>query len=241
MNNKVTCLIIDDEPIGREIIEAYVGKIPFMELAGAYSKPMEALEFLKKSSVDILFTDIEMPNLNGIALINSLPRPPLTILITAFKEYAFDGFDSGVVDYLIKPVSFERFLKAVNKARELLAIRKSNAPNEIFKDADDRIFIKSDSKLVKISFEDIVYIEALKDYLRIHISEKERYVTYSTMKAMEQKLPAGFFRIHRSYIINTKYIKSFYGNTVKLSFGGTLPISAHLRPALFLKLGINES
>ncbi|MBB4807366.1 DNA-binding LytR/AlgR family response regulator [Chryseobacterium defluvii] len=238
MEKKIKCLVLDDEPLGREIIESFVNNTPFLELVGSYGKPFEALNFIQENPVDILLTDIEMPQLNGLQLINSLDKKPVIILITAYRDYALDGFDSGVVDYLVKPVSYDRFLKALVRAKEVLNTKKNK--QEDHADEIDRIFIKADNQLVKLFFKDIIYIEALKDYLRIHVSESERYVTHSTMKAMEEKLPPYFFRIQRSYIINTKYIKSFYGNTVKLKIGENLPISLSQKTELYKKLGIEN-
>ena len=236
MSEKLKCLVLDDEPLGREIIEEYVNKTPFLELSASFGKPLEALNYLQENKIDILLTDIEMPQLNGLQFIDSLKSKPLIIFITAYRDYAIEGFESGVVDYLVKPVGYSRFIKAITRAQESLKAKEFVQTDNEFE--LDRIFIKSDNKLVKIFFEDIVYIEALKDYLRIHISEKERYITHSTMKAMEEKLPDYFFRIQRSYIINTKYIKSFYGNTVKLSIGESLGISTNHKAELFKRLGI---
>mgnify|MGYP003599910730 FL=1 len=236
MSDKLKCLVLDDEPLGREIIEEYVNKTPFLELSASFGKPLEALSYLQENKIDILLTDIEMPQLNGLQFIESLKSKPLIIFITAYRDYAIEGFESGVVDYLVKPVAYNRFIKAIIRAQENLKAKEFVQSDNEFE--LDRIFIKSDNKLVKIFFEDIVYIEALKDYLRIHISEKERYITHSTMKAMEEKLPDYFFRIQRSYIINTKYIKSFYGNTVKLSIGESLGVSTNHKADLFKRLGI---
>lgn len=239
MENKLKCLVVDDEPLGREIIENYVKNTPFLELAGSFGKPLEALSFLQKNKVDVLLTDIEMPQINGLQLINSIENKPLVILISAYREYAIDGFDSGVVDYLVKPVSYDRFLKSLIRVQSIL--NKKTASPEIKSDEIDRIFIKANNKLVKILLEDIVYIESLKDYLRIHISDTERHVTHSTMKKIEEKLPDYFFRIQRSYIINTKKIKSIYGNTVLLSVGESLPISVSSKAELYKKIGIENN
>ena len=236
MSDKLKCLVLDDEPLGREIIEEYVNKTPFLELSASFGKPLEALSYLQENKIDILLTDIEMPQLNGLQFIDSLKSKPLIIFITAYRDYAIEGFESGVVDYLVKPVAYNRFIKAIIRAQENLKAKEFVQSDNEFE--LDRMFIKSDNRLVKIFFEDIVYIEALKDYLRIHISEKERYITHSTMKAMEEKLPEYFFRIQRSYIINTNCIKSFYGNTVKLSIGESLGISTNHKAELFRRLGI---
>lgn len=238
MKHKIRCLILEDEYLGREIIENFVKKTPFLTLVGSFENPLEALEFLQNNAVDLLFSDIEMPEITGLQFINSLDQKPLIILITAFEKYAIEGFEEGVVDYLVKPVAYDRFLKAAVRANELLDSKKEN--QEQHKDERDRIFIKADHKLVKIVLKDIVYIEALKDYLRIHLSASERYVTYSTMKAMEAELPDYFYRIQRSYIINTKHLKSIDGNTVQLTLGDKLPVSKSKKVALYKKLNIAD-
>ncbi|KQM32209.1 LytR/AlgR family response regulator transcription factor [Chryseobacterium sp. Leaf201] len=238
--NKIKCLVVDDEPIAREIIESFIEKTPFLELIGSFGKSLDALNFIQNNKVDIILTDIEMPQLTGLQLINSLSQKPATIFITAYREYALEGFDTGVVDYLVKPVSYDRFLKAINRAKQSLNNQQENKI-VLSQEKVDRIFIKADNKLVKILFEDIIYIEALKDYLRIHLSETERYITHSTMKAIEEKLPDNFFRIQRSFIINTKFAKSFYGNTVRMTIGENLPISLSAKAELFKKLGIENN
>lgn len=239
MNNKIRCVVLDDEPLGKEIIESFVESTPFLSLIGSFDDPLEARDFIENTEIDVLFTDIQMPRINGLQLINSLSVKPLIIFITAFENYAIDGFESGVVDYLLKPVSYDRFLKAAIRVKDIINSKKNTYPEK--EEELDRIFIKADNKLVKIMLDDIVYIEALKDYLRIHISDTERYVTHSTMKGIEEKLPKNFFRIQRSFIINTKYIKSFYGNTVKLTIGDNLPISANSKIELFKVLGLEDA
>lgn len=239
MPDKIKCLVVDDEPIAREIIESFIANTPFLKLVGSFGKPLDALHFVQSNHVDVILTDIEMPQISGLQMINSLSNKPVTIFITAYKEYALDGFDTGVADYLVKPVSYDRFLKAINRAKEALnnKLKKTDLP---LPQKTDRIFIKADNKLVKIMFEDIIYIEALKDYLRIHLSQTERYITHSTMKALEERLPDYFFRIQRSFIINTRFAKSFYGNTVQMTIGENLPISLSAKAELFKKMGIDS-
>lgn len=233
MVNRFSCIIIDDEPIARDIIEHFISNTPFLELKESFGNSHQALDYLYNNDIDIVFSDIEMPNLNGIQLVNSLSKQPIIIFITAHKDFAYDGFESGVTDYLVKPVSYERFLKAIYKTKDLLESKLNNQTSI------DHIYIKSDNKLVKITFNEIIYIEALKDYLKIYLSNGEKYITHSTMKAMEEKLSQDFFRIQRSFIINTKYIKSFYGNSVQLILGEPLPISSKNKSELFQKLGID--
>lgn len=238
MKTKISCVILEDEPIGREIIETYVEKTPFLELSASFEDPIKASDFLQVNPVDLLLTDIEMPHLNGLELLKTLEKRPLVILITAYRDYAIEGFEEGVVDYLVKPVPYDRFLKAILRTRNILNKTDSKKPDP--KPDLNRIFIKADGELVKIMLTDIIYIEALKDYVRIHLSPTERYVTHSTMKAMEEQLPDYFFRIQRSFIINIQHIKSFYGNTVTLSIDKTLPLSASRKEELYQKLGLDH-
>lgn len=235
MVNRFSCIIIDDEPIARDIIEHFISNTPFLELKESFGNSHMALDYLYKNDIDIVFSDIEMPNMNGIQLVNSLSKQPIIIFITAHKDFAYDGFESGVTDYLVKPVSYERFLKAIYKAKALLESKLNNQTSI------DHIYIKSDNKLIKITFNEIIYIEALKDYLKIYLSNGEKYITHSTMKAMEEKLTQDFFRIQRSFIINTKFIKSFYGNSVQLILGEPLPISSKNKSDLFQKLAIGNN
>jgi two-component system LytT family response regulator len=232
---KIKCLLIDDEPIAREIIEVFIEKTTFLELVGSFGKALDALEFLQNNMVDIILTDIEMPQISGLQLIKSLSYQPATIFITAYREFALEGFDVGIVDYLVKPVSYDRFLKAVNRAID--SLKKKNVLTE---GKNNYIFIKSDNKFIKILFDDVVYIESIKDYLRIHISETQRFVTHSTMKSIAEKLPDYFFRIHRSYIVNTKFTKFLHGNTIQMKIGVELPISQSVKSDLFSKLGVEN-
>lgn len=238
MKDKISCVVLEDEPIGREIIESYIKKTSFLELKASFETPIKALDFLQRNQVNLLLTDIEMPHLNGLELLKALENKPSVILVTAYRDYAIDGFEEGVVDYLVKPVSYDRFLKAIERVRKLM--NKTASEEQNTKPDLDRIFIKADGELVKIMLNDIIYIEALKDYVRIHLSKKERYVTHSTMKAMEDQLPEYFFRIQRSFIINTRYIKSFYGNRVTLSIDKTLPLSVSRKEKLYQLLGLDN-
>jgi DNA-binding LytR/AlgR family response regulator len=214
-------MILDDEPIAREIIEEYVKNINFLELTEVCEDPFEALKILENNPVHLLISDIEMPHVNGLELVRSLPSPPLIILVTAHEKFALESYDVGVIDYLLKPVSFDRFLKAVNKAK--LEIDHKRETSEPKNKSNDCIFIKLSDKemkkvnLIKIKYQDILYIEANKDHLIIH-TEDSNFQTYSTIKAIEQKLPAdSFFRIHNSHIISIAAIKAIKANMVILT------------------------
>jgi len=229
----IQCIILDDEPIGREIIENFVKQIDFVEIVAVCEDGFEALHILKKDRVDLLITDIEMPKINGLELVRSLSYQPAVIFVTAHDQFAVNSFDLGVVDYLLKPVSFDRLLKAVNRVRSLIS-NKAEDESATNKKQPDYIFIKSDNELKKVMYSDILYIEADKDYVRIYTSDhadKSRgkpafYTTYSSMKSIEEKLPSKeFVRIHNSFLVPISAIKSVGKNSVSLINGASLPVS----------------
>lgn len=235
MYKKLKCLVIDDEPIGREIIENFVQETPFLELVASFGEPLDALSYLQNNNVDIVFTDIEMPKINGMELVRSLANPPTVIFITAHRDFALDGFDTGAIDYLVKPVRFERFLKAVNRVKDLLGKQnKEPSLNEFV----DRIFIKSEGKLIKIMLEDILYAEAQGDYLKI-VTEKESFTTLATLKSMEDSLSLpDFFRIQRSFIVRMSAIKALNGNMAELKNGKSISVAINKKDELLSLLGV---
>jgi two-component system, LytTR family, response regulator len=204
---KLTCVIIEDEPLARNLMEAYVQKISNLTLLNSFSDPLQALDFLRENAVDILFCDIQMPEITGITLLKILQKKPLVILTTAYSEYAIEGYELEVFDYLLKPISFERFLKAVEKATIRLTpsinypsenatqIRENESVTKEF------IFVKDGTKLIKVKLDDILYIEGLKDYVSI-ITKERRIVSLQTLKSLETLLPESqFIRVHNSFII----------------------------------------
>ncbi len=223
----INTIIVDDEPLAQEILETYLQDYEDFELIGSCKNAMEANKLLKENKVDVMFLDIQMPQLNGIDFLKILENPPLVVFTTAFKEYALEGFELDALDYLLKPISKERFTKAVEKIRSELG--KSS---EAF---EDSIFVKSDKKLHRLFYNEIFYIEGLKDYVIIKTA-KTRIVTLQTMKSLEVKLPQNNFkRIHRSYIINLDKIKSVVGNNVEIEIEGEkikLPIGKIYRDDL---------
>jgi DNA-binding LytR/AlgR family response regulator len=238
--NVIKCLIIDDEPIGRGILENFVNKINFLELVAVCGDAFEALGIIESNPVDLLLSDIQMPEINGLEFVRSLPSPPVIIFITAHDQYAVNSFELGVADYLLKPVSFERFLKAVNTARVRIDSQRQLAPagnNEY----PAYFFIRANSKLVKILYKDVYYIESAGDYIKVFTSDPP-LLSLSSMKAIESKLPPGrFVRIHSGYIVSIHAVKAVDGQVVELFNGTSLPIAKSRKEALFTALQIKES
>lgn len=200
----IKCIIIEDEPSSQNVLQQFVSRLDFLQLEGICNNALEAMDFLKTHPVDLLFLDINMPHLSGLSFYKSLQNPPLVIFTTAYSEYALDGFDVNATDYLLKPFSFERFFKAVTKAREIL----SN------KTEQEHIIIKADKKLHQVKFGDILFVEALGDYIKIHLKDKT-LVTYKTLSKIKSALPeSNFLQVHKSYIINKNCIDYVEGNQV---------------------------
>lgn len=196
----IRCIIVEDEPLARNLLEQYIQKVPNLDLVQSFSNPLEALDFLHRNTVDILISDIQMPELTGINLLKILPVKPLIILTTAYPEYALEGYELDVMDYLLKPITFERFLQAVEKAKSRLQVIRQ-AGNQELSPNKSFIFVKDRTKLVKIKLEDIIYVEGLKDYIIIYTRDK-RIVPLQTLKSFESQLPSSqFIRIHNSYIV----------------------------------------
>ena len=232
---KLRCIVLDDEPIGREIIENFVKEIDFLELVDSFDDPVKALMFLESNKVDLIFSDIQMPKITGLDLVKSLENPPIIIFITAHRDFALDGFETGATDYLVKPVRFDRFLKAVNKAKDYINLKQNSTVHQV---NSDRIFIKSDGKLTKILLDEILYVEAQGDYLKIVI-QNETYTTLATLKSMDEVLTLPkFFRVQRSFIINLEAIRSLSGNMVELVNGKSISIALNKKEELYQLLGI---
>lgn len=208
----IQVMIVDDEPLALDIMESYVEQLPSLKLKAKCTNAIEAMEILKKESIDLLFLDIQMPQLTGIELVKSLKKPPLVVFTTAYPNYAAEGFDLDAVDYLLKPISKDRFLRAVQKAEEMLQIKNHDDHSE----ETDFMFVKADKKLIKMHYQDILYIEGLKDYVIIKTNEG-RVITLQTMKSLEEKLPKQYFqRIHRSYIVGITKVKAVVGNSIEI-------------------------
>jgi DNA-binding LytR/AlgR family response regulator len=199
----MSCLVIDDERLVRELLEDNIRQIPYLRLAGSCKNALEAAEFIQREPVDLLFLDIRMPRLTGLQFLQSLQNPPLVILVTAYEQYALEGFNLNVVDYLLKPFAFERFLKACNRAYELFRLRGADGDA-----GPEEFFVHVEYTLVKIVVADIDYVEGLKDYIKIHlVSSSKPVLTRMSMKAIEEKLPAAaFVRTHKSYLVAARRI-----------------------------------
>jgi two-component system, LytTR family, response regulator len=219
------CIAVDDEPLALELLEDNIRQVPYLELVATCTDAFEAIKVLQETPVDLIFLDIQMPGLTGLQFIQSMAKKPMIILITAYEKYALAGFELDVTDYLLKPVSLPRFIKSCNKARDLFQLNHQNtaASPEFF-------FVNSDYSLLKITIADIVWIEALKDYIRIHLSgDAKPVVTRMPLKQVEEQLaPAKFIRIHKSYIIAVAHITAIRKNSI---FIGTmeLPVGDNYR------------
>jgi len=217
------CLVVDDEALAREVIELYISKVSFLELAGSCNSALQAFAMLNKETIDLMFLDIKMPEMTGLELLQNLKHPPKVIITTAFHQYALEGYELNVVDYLMKPVSFERFLKAVGKAAPVTGTGEDKATN--ISDSRQDLFVKSDRKLIRIQAADILYIEGLKNYLCIHTSA-QKIIVHSTMTGMEEELRLHPFisRVHKSFLVNKNYIRELDGNLITLNTGATVPV-----------------
>lgn len=215
------CIAIDDEPLALEILRGFAGNLKNIELAGTFEDAISAGEFIRAAgNIDLIFIDIQMPDITGIQLIHSLPVKPLFIFTTAYKEFAFEGFEMNAVDYLLKPISFDRFEKAVNKAVELHRLRQEKPAGD-----EGFLMVYAEYNMIRINFTDIVYIESVQDYIRIHLKNDKPVMTLLPLKRALEKLPPHLFqRIHRSYIIAVNEIQAILNKKIKLTNGTELPV-----------------
>ena len=219
------CIIVDDEPLAREGMELNIEDVPYLELVGQFGNALAANDFLVTHEVDLMFLDIQMPGITGLEFIRSLKKRPLVILTTAYPQYALEGFELDVVDYLLKPIRLQRFVQATNKAKEISDLYKLSINNQttIEKIADDFIYIKSDRKYIRIFFKDIMYIKGMKDYVMIYTKE-QRVMTAMNIKTIHAQLPDRFFvRVSKSYLININYIDAVEIDFIQLG-GEEIPL-----------------
>ncbi|HXO78077.1 MAG TPA: LytTR family DNA-binding domain-containing protein [Puia sp.] len=226
----LNCVIVDDEPLAREGLADYVKEIDFLQLAGVCINPVELGKLLGSQKIDLMFLDIQMPKMNGIDFLRILPNPPMVIITTAFSEYALDGFQLNVLDYLLKPITFDRFFKAVVRARDyhLLTTKPASADPTSLQRGEDFVFIKCSNKFEKIHFADILYIEALQNYVAIYTT-RGKFLTLLYLKNIEQNLDnKAFIRVHKSYIVPIARIDSIDGNEIRIA-EHRVPVSRNYR------------
>ena len=215
---KIKALIIDDEPIAQDILEKYTQMVPELELVGKCDNALDASAFLQENEVDLMFLDIQMPEIDGLSFLKTLKTSPLVVLTTAFSEYAIESYELDVLDYLLKPISLDRFLKAVHRACDRMRESSNSVEENLQKDF---IFLKDGHEQIKVLLDDILYCEGLKDYVQVHLTSGKKIVTLSTMKHMVEVLEHDkFLRVHRSYIVNLEKVESIIGNSFKI--GGQL-------------------
>ncbi len=220
----ISCIIVEDDPLARQLMQSHVVKTPELKLMASFSDPVEAIAYLRENPVDLLFSDIQMPGITGITLLKILQKPPLVVFTTAYSEYALEGYELDVVDYLIKPIPFGRFLKSVEKVASRLS-------NSLQSEKDDFIFVKDGTKYVRVNLDDILYIESLKDYVALHLPDR-KILSLQTMKSLESTLPASrFVRIHNSYIVAIPALHSIEKEKVLIG-NQYLPVSETYKKAL---------
>jgi DNA-binding LytR/AlgR family response regulator len=231
--NELSCLIVDDEELARTLLENYISRLPYLKLAGKCSNPIEALQLLQHQSVDLIFLDIQMPEMIGTDFLKSLSHKPMVVFTTAYAEYALEGYELNVVDYLLKPFPFERFLQAVNKASELSKLKNKGESASTISSGDSTteknyILVKSEHKVHRISYNDIQYIQSMREYVAYYTS-RGRILSLGSLKKLEVDLPSKqFLRIHKSYIISKEKVSTLEGNMVHIG-KEKIPIGASYR------------
>ncbi len=220
---RITCIIVEDEPHALRLLEDHIGKLSFLQLEARFFDAMEALEYLKQHTIDLIFLDINMPGLSGMDMAAMLPARQKLIFTTAYSEYALDSFEYQVVDYLLKPISFKRFMQAVNKLTAFMQQNEQTPAVNSSSEENDFLFVKSGKQVHKIEYDAICYMEALKEYIAIHTAT-EKILVYKRMKEVAEQLPPQFVRIHNSYIVNLRHIKNIESNLVIVK-GESLPVS----------------
>lgn len=235
MSEIIQCLVVDDEPVAREILESHLAKINMVHVVGSCKSALEAFNMINTKRVDLIFLDINMPEISGLSFAKSINKNIKIIFTTAYREYAVEGFDLQAVDYLLKPISFERLLQAINKYLDENMPVKTALTTEIIPERSDHIFVRSDRKMIKISFCDINYIESLSDYIKIHLTDKT-VITREMISSIEAKLPQqDFLRIHRSFIVSLARIDSFTNEYVEIN-KKEIPISRSYKKEVLQKL-----
>lgn len=229
----INCIIIDDEPLARKGLREYISDVEFLKLGGEYDEPLKAMDQISNGHVQLIFLDVQMPRITGLDFIKSLKHPPPVIFTTAYPQYALEGFDLNAIDYLVKPISFERFLKAILRVKEYYELRQKNI--SIASSEEDYFFIKADNKLVKIFYDEILFVEALQNYVAVHTINK-KFITYLTFKSIGEYLPENrFIRTHKSYIVSAARIDNIEGNDICIG-SHHIPISRTSKEEVMEKL-----
>lgn len=228
---KLNCLIVDDEPVARKGLEEYVREVEFLNLIGKCENAMKAVSFLNQGNVNLLLLDIHMPKLSGIDFLKTIKNPPMVIFTTAYSDYALEGYALDIIDYLVKPIPFERFLKAVQKARDFYTLQlKAEAAS-----TQDYFFVKVDHKFEKVNFSDVLYVEAMQNYCIIHVPDR-KMITYITFSGLESQLPADkFLKVHKSFLVSLEKVKSLDGNEIIIG-SARIPISRGLKDEVMKRI-----
>jgi len=220
----IKCVAIDDEPLALGILEDYIKQTPILELVEKFTKPVQAFNYLTEHEVDLIFVDIQMPDLSGIEMVSKLKNKPLLIFTTAYSQYALEGFKADAIDYLLKPIDYSDFLKAINKAKEWFIVKTGESINiQVNKDF---LFIKSEHKIIRINFTDINYIQGMSEYVQIHLTNSKPIMSLLSLKSLEGQLPEKMFmRVHKSFIVNLQKIKIIEHNEIIYDNGTAIPVS----------------
>lgn len=218
----IKCLAIDDEPLALNKLKRNILKFPYLELVGAYLNVERAQKILETDQIDVVFIDIEMPDTNGLRFIQQMERPPMVVFVTAYPQYALESYSVSAIDYLLKPYSSEQFEKTVEKVYRQWSLL--NAKNENENNEDENIFLKSEYKFIRVLVTDIIYLEGMNEYIKVHRKSDNPFLTLTTFNKLEEKLPKHFIQIHRSYMVNMNHVKSITSNNVILDDGTVLPI-----------------
>lgn len=230
---KISCLIVEDEPLAAEIIQGYIAEIPFLHFAGIATDAIYAMEVLQREKIDVIFLDIHLPKIKGLDFIKTLNHPPKIILTTAYREYALDGYELNVVDYLLKPVSFNRFMQAVNKLAQFyveVGVKEEVAPAKTY------IFLNINKKKVKVDFNKIIYVESRKEYVYI-VTKEQNYLIKMSLNELEQQLGNEFFlRIHRSFIVSRQMVTAYNASEIEIQ-GQLLPIGRNYKETVIKRMG----
>ena len=231
----LNCVIIDDEPLAREVLAGYMDQLDHVKLVGSFSNAFDAQGFLTDNTVDALFLDIEMPEMSGIDLLKSLPNPPITVFTTAFRDYAFEGYELGVIDFLLKPVSYARFLVSLEKIKDFLSLKADDAGIEMSSDEPEFIFVKSGVQKIRLLFDDVTHIQGLKDYAIIHTAT-DKIVTKGSVKSMQELFPESqFIRVHKSFMVSRDKIRRIEKNRIIIG-DHQIPIGRNYKEELERKI-----